>query len=55
MISMGVRKGNTELRDRLNQFLSRRRPEIERLLRSFGTPMLPIGNVGSAQQARLTR
>jgi len=55
MISMGVRKGNTELRDRLNQFINRRKPEIEGLLRSYGTPMLPIGNVGTAQQARLTR
>lgn len=55
MISMGVRKGNTELRDRLNHFLNRRRPDIERLLRSYGTPMLPIGHVSSAQQARLTR
>jgi mxaJ protein len=54
MISMGVRKGNTPLRDRLNEFISRHQSEIERLLRSYGVPLLPIGSTNT-QQARVAR
>jgi mxaJ protein len=39
-ISMGVRKRDTALRDRLNEVLHRRKPEIERILRSYGVPLM---------------
>jgi len=41
-ISMGVRKTDTALRDRLNQQLREHRSEIERILRSYGVPLLPL-------------
>jgi mxaJ protein len=40
-ISMGVRKGDTQLRDELNAVLARRRPEIERILDEYGVPRVP--------------
>jgi mxaJ protein len=49
MISMGVRKGNVALRNRLNAFLERDRPQIQRVLRAYGVPLLPIGNLETAQ------
>lgn len=42
-ISMGVRKNDTALRDRLNQQLREHRSEIDRILRSYGVPLLRIG------------
>lgn len=39
-ISMGVRKSDVELRDRLNEVISRRKTEIERILRSYNVPLL---------------
>jgi quinoprotein dehydrogenase-associated probable ABC transporter substrate-binding protein len=41
-IGMGVREGNTELRQRLNAELSRRHTEIEQILRSYGVPQLGL-------------
>ena len=35
-IALGVRRDDTELRTRLNDFLKARRPEIARLLSSYG-------------------
>lgn len=40
-ISMGVSRSNIKLRDQLDAVIERRRPEIERILRSYGVPMLP--------------
>jgi mxaJ protein len=37
-ISMGVRRGDTELRDKLNAILVRRRGEIDRILYQYGVP-----------------
>jgi mxaJ protein len=37
-ISMGVRRGDTALKDRLDQELERRRPDIERILDAYGVP-----------------
>jgi len=37
-ISMGVRRGDEALRLRLEDFLARRRPEIERILDEYGVP-----------------
>jgi mxaJ protein len=41
-ISMGVRKGNSVLRDEVDGVLQRRRPEIERILREYGVPQLEL-------------
>lgn len=41
-ISVGVRKGNQELKARLEESLARRRDEIEHILRDFGVPLLPM-------------
>jgi mxaJ protein len=37
-ISMGVRRGDDDLRQQLDGFLERRRPEIERILDEYGVP-----------------
>jgi mxaJ protein len=37
-ISMGVRRGDTALKDRLDQELERRRADIERILDAYGVP-----------------
>jgi mxaJ protein len=39
-ISMGVRKGNAQLRDRLQQFLDRRHSEIHTILHTYGVPQI---------------
>ena len=45
-ISMGVRRNDAELRAVLDAELARRRPEIDRLLASFGVPLVgPDGQV----------
>jgi mxaJ protein len=41
-ISMGVRKGNTALRDELDRVLVRRRNEIQSILRRYGVPQLDL-------------
>jgi len=43
-ISMGVRRGDQELRDQLDEFLERRRPEIERILEDYKVPKVGGGN-----------
>ena len=40
-MSMGVRRGDTLLRDQLNEVIARNQPEIERLLQSYGVPRAP--------------
>ncbi|MFL5328515.1 MAG: substrate-binding domain-containing protein [Gemmataceae bacterium] len=37
-IGLGVRKGNRELRDQLNEILKRKQPEIDRILDDYGVP-----------------
>lgn len=37
-IAMGVKRGNTQLRDRLDDFLVRRRADIARILDEYGVP-----------------
>lgn len=39
-VSMGVRKGDHVLRDRLNAFIDQHRSEITSLLRSYGVPLV---------------
>lgn len=48
-ISMGVKKGNKELRDRLEQALVRKHDEIEQILRDFGVPLVPLVPVPAAE------
>lgn len=55
MISMGVRKGNTELQQRLNGFLRRHKGDIDRLLASYRVPLLPIGSEPVASQAKVAQ
>ncbi|HET7500176.1 MAG TPA: substrate-binding domain-containing protein [Kofleriaceae bacterium] len=40
-ISMGVKKGNTELKAKLEQALARKHDAIEHILEDFGVPLLP--------------
>jgi mxaJ protein len=37
-ISMGVRRGDQELKDRLEQIMQKRRSDIDRILRDYGVP-----------------
>ncbi|HET7613926.1 MAG TPA: substrate-binding domain-containing protein [Gemmatimonadaceae bacterium] len=46
-ISMGVRRGKDSLRDQLNAIITRRKPEIDAILDSYGVPRLAVGQVGS--------
>ena len=41
-ISMGVRKGNTKLRDELDRVLIQRQSEIRKILNRYGVPQLPL-------------
>ena len=43
-IAMGVRRGDQDLRDQLDQFLERRRPEIEQILEEYKVPRVGGGN-----------
>lgn len=38
-IAMGVRRGDTALRDRLNDFIARRQGDIDRILAAYGVPL----------------
>jgi mxaJ protein len=40
-IAMGVRRGDKELRDRLNDFIARRQPDLDRILADYGVPRSP--------------
>jgi mxaJ protein len=42
-ISMGVRKGNTTLRNELEHVLAKRQRDIQRVLSEYAVPELPIG------------
>lgn len=46
-ISMGVRRGKDSLRDQLNAIITRRKPEIDAILDSYGVPRLAVGQVGT--------
>lgn len=37
-ISMGVRRGRRDLRERLNTVIGKRKPQIDSLLREYGVP-----------------
>jgi mxaJ protein len=40
-IAMGVHRGDRALRERLDDFIARRQPEIDRILADYGVPRLP--------------
>jgi mxaJ protein len=41
-IAVGMRRGDTELRDRVQAALDHRRDDIEAVLRGYGVPLLPL-------------
>jgi mxaJ protein len=50
-ISMGVRRGDEELRRKLDGFIERRRPEIERILDDYGVPRAGAAQAVNASAA----
>lgn len=40
-IAMGVRKGDKDLRDQINEILTRKKPEIEAILGQYSVPLMP--------------
>jgi mxaJ protein len=51
-ISMGVKKGNKELKDKLEQAIARRHDEIEHILQEFGVPLLPAAEDKAKAEAK---
>ncbi len=49
-VTLGVRRSDRGLRDTLDQALTRRRGDIDRILRDYGVPLLPLAP-GSAAGA----
>lgn len=47
-ISMGVRKGNTELQSELNNFLATHREDMRAILKSYGVPLLENSEITRA-------
>jgi mxaJ protein len=47
-ISMGVRRENNGLRDQLNGIITRRRPEIDAILREYGVPRVDAPSAGTS-------
>jgi len=41
-VAIGVRRSDTELRDRLNQILAEKQGEIQKILESYNVPTLPV-------------
>jgi mxaJ protein len=50
--SMGVRKGNRELRGRLEGVLDRREADIRKILGEYGVPLLPLKPAGGAVEEK---
>jgi mxaJ protein len=50
-ISMGVRRGDEGLRLKLEEFLARRRPDIERILDRYGVPRAAASQASAASSA----
>ncbi|MEJ1158427.1 quinoprotein dehydrogenase-associated putative ABC transporter substrate-binding protein [Prosthecomicrobium sp. N25] len=51
-IAMGVRRGDRDLRDRLDHVLVQRRADIEAILEDYHVPLLPLPPAGTAAGAR---
>ncbi len=41
-ISMGVKRGNNELKAKLEEVLSRKQAEIRQILEEYGVPLLAV-------------
>jgi mxaJ protein len=48
-IAMGVRKGDKELRDRLDAALRRQAPQITKILDDYGIPRVPLAGVAAGR------
>jgi mxaJ protein len=48
-ISMGVRRGDTVLRNKLNTIVTRRKADIDRILEQYGVPRVDTTNEGSGK------
>jgi mxaJ protein len=48
-ISMGVRRGDTALKERLNRVIERRKPDIDRILEQYGVPRVDATQENPAQ------
>jgi mxaJ protein len=48
--SMGVKKGNRELKTRLEGALDRREADIRRILADYGVPTLPLKPLGASAE-----
>jgi hypothetical protein len=46
---MAVKKGDADLRDRLDAVLARKKPEIESILDQYGIPRLPVSKMTPAK------
>lgn len=51
-MAMGVRKGDTALRDTLQRVIDVRHDDINKLLRDFGVPLVPLVHTNSAGASR---
>jgi mxaJ protein len=51
-ISMGLRRGDDALRQQLEDFLERRRPDIEKILDDYGVPRVGKGEAGRMKAER---
>jgi mxaJ protein len=49
-ISMGVRKGNVQLRDELQNIITKRKSEIRSILTEYGVPQLPMASPTVARE-----
>jgi mxaJ protein len=49
-ISLAVRQGNRQLKDKLDSVLNRRRPTIDSILGAYGVPILPISDAPRSAQ-----
>jgi len=47
-IAMGVRKGDHGLRERVDDFIATRQPDIDALLHSYGVPLMPLARRAAA-------
>ena len=48
--SMGVRKGERELKTQLEEVLDRRQAEIRKIFEEYGVPLLPLKPAGEAAE-----
>jgi hypothetical protein len=47
---MGLRRSDKELCGQINQVISRKREQIDEILKSYGVPLLPVRNEKKAEK-----